>query len=215
MILLPDKPGEHDQHAYHRRGCRRDGSSGHLHAQRIDKYIVKDDVRQASHDHAGHGQAGRAVISREAEQKVVAEKKGREDQQDADIIGGIAGGLGVRSEEYGDLLRQEEPRAAEDHGGQRRKVQCLAENGPVQFAAGLRGGDRVPGGCAHADHQTGAVHQAVCRKDKVQRRKRVRADPPGNEKCVRENVAGIADHAEHICGDIPEKKWKKRRIVFS
>ena len=45
------------------------------------------------HDHAGHGKAGRAVISREAEQKVVAEKKGREDQQDADIISGIAGGL--------------------------------------------------------------------------------------------------------------------------
>ena len=215
MILLPDKPGEHDQHAYHRRGCRCDGGSGHLHAKRIDKDIVEDDVCQAPHDHAGHGKTGRAVISREAEQKVVAEKKGREDQQDADIIGGIAGGLGVRPEEYGDLFRQEEPRAAEDHGSQRCKVQRLGENGPVQFAAGLRGGDRVPGGCAHADHQTGAVHQAVCRKNKVQRGKCVRADPPGNEKCVRENVAGIADHAEYICGDIPEKECEKGRIVFS
>ena len=68
---------------------------------------------------------------------------------------------------------------------------------------------------ADADHQTGAVHQAVCRKDKVQCGKCVRADPPGNEKCVRENVAGIADHAEHICGDIPEKECEKRRVVFS
>ena len=188
----------HNQHAYNRGGCRGYGGSCHAHAERIDKYIIQHNICEASHDHSRHGQAGRAVIPDKTQQNIISQEERGKYEEDADIVRCISDRIGVCSEESRDLRGKQRSGRTENNSRQDPQIQRVCKNGTVNLIAGSRGRQCIAGGRAHADHQTGAVHQAVGRKNQIQRGQRVSPDASGNEKGVCQDIAGIADHSKNI-----------------
>ncbi|MPN41039.1 hypothetical protein SDC9_188579 [bioreactor metagenome] len=56
----------------------------------------------------------------------------------------------------------------------------------------------ILGGAAHAKHQSPALNQAENGNSKVQCRKAIGTQSPGNKKSIRQNIARKPDHSEHI-----------------
>ena len=61
---------------------------------------------------------------------------------------------------------------------------------------------RALGGSAETQHQARAMNDVVRRKRQGQRGQTVGAQCKGDEERIRENIAGKADHAQHVQADI-------------
>lgn len=206
MILLPYKMRGQDDQADDRGDTGGDGGSGHSHAQRIDEHIVQHDVGQTSADHSSHGKSGRAVISYKAEDHVVGEKERREKQQHSQIRRCVGQGDVICSKQKGNIRREEQSGCEKYDRCSRCEIESLSKDRAVSILLGLRGRESPAGGSSHSDHKTGPVHEIVSGNGEIQRCQSVGADSPGDEKCVCQNIAGIPDHPENICGYIFEKE---------
>ena len=81
----------------------------------------------------------------------------------------------------------------------------MCKNCTVDFIVRSRSGQCIAGGRAHTDHQAGAVHQTVGRKNQIQRGQRVGTDSSRDKKGVSQDIAGIADHSKNIGRHIFQK----------
>ena len=206
MISFLYKVYGHDQHTDDRGGRGRKSGSGHSHSQRINKYIIQNDICKAADDHSCHGKTRSTVVPHKAEQQIVPQKQRGKYQQDADVVGGISDRISVGSENRGDPVRKEDSARGEDHGSEGGEIQGLGKDCAVQRPFRLCRRDCIPRGSAHAYHKSSTIHQAVCRQHKIKRREGISSDSPGDEKCVGKDVAGIAYHAKHVCRYIFQKK---------
>ncbi len=177
-----------------------------------NEHIVQNHVRQAAADHGGHGKLRSAVVAHEAEKEIVQEKRGREEQNDAQIGFGHGEDLFVRAQKRNDAVGKEEAGGCKKEREERGKAKGVGEDPVGRLPVAVMARDRVLDSAAHADHQAASVDEAVNRNRQIQRRQPVHADSLRDEKGVGQNVAGKADHAQDIQGRVLQKILKAVRF---
>ena len=190
-----------DAHADHGRDDGGQGSAGHSQLQGEHQQIVKQNIENAAGQGGGHGGFGGAVIADKGGKcKVQHEKRGEEQNQPQ--VGNAHGqNFPVRAQERQNVA------GAEQTSEHRRDAEKQAEPdgiGKIMLRILTAGGgfQCVAGGGANADHGAQGENHGIDGKHQIQRRDALGTGCLGDEKGVRQNIAGGAHHGQNVGANI-------------
>ena len=196
------KQDEDAQHGGHPGGQHRT-EDAHPHGENKD--VVQHDVGQAACCSGQHGQPGVPVVADEAEQHVVDEGGGGEEEQHLEIGPGHLKHSLVGPQEDGDPMGAEQAQQEEGDGEEDGQKKHAGEH--PGSAAGVPPAlmNGVFGGPAHPQHQAGAVDEVVDGDSQIQGGQPGSAQALGHEESVGQDVAGHRDHAAGAEGGVADK----------
>ena len=112
----------------------------------------------------------------------------------------------VGAEHHCNRLVQENTAQCKDYAKDRAKQERLCENAAARATLSFSGGDGKESCRANADEKTRAVDKAEHGQREIEGYQPVRADAVCDKEGIREDIQGNPEHAQHIQGDVFEKR---------